>query len=165
MQASTSAYLDAVKTRRSIYALNKTSPISDDRIEQIFQEIILASPSAFNSQTTRAVLLLNEEHEKFWTMAAKLGEGNGWPEEMLVRLRSRWESFKKAKGSVRVSGLGLIQRSRAYDKPCRFCCSRVMQRSRRIKRVTQPPPSSSLNGRSMLTYVSSLGKMAGLTWT
>ncbi|KAI9653759.1 MAG: hypothetical protein M1821_006954 [Bathelium mastoideum] len=100
MQASTSAYLEAVKTRRSIYALNKNSPISDERIEQLFHEVILASPSAFNSQTTRAVLLLNEEHEKFWTMVAKIGENSGWPEEMLSRQRGRWEMFRKSKGSI-----------------------------------------------------------------
>ena len=100
MQASTSAFLEAVKTRRSIYALNNDSPISDARIEEIFHEIILTAPSAFNSQTTRAVLLLNEEHEKFWTMVARLGESSGWPEEMLVRMRGKWDGFKKSKGSV-----------------------------------------------------------------
>ena len=100
MQASTSAFMDAVNSRRSIYALNKDSPVSDARIEQVFHETMLASPSAFNSQTTRAVLLLGDEHEKFWTMVARLGESSDWPEQILARQRGRWEMFRKSKGSV-----------------------------------------------------------------
>ncbi|KAL9084427.1 MAG: hypothetical protein Q9165_008065 [Trypethelium subeluteriae] len=108
--------MEAVKTRRTIYALNKSSPISDERIEQIFHEVLLASPSAFNSQTTRAVLLLGAEHEKFWTTVAKLGENSGWPEEMLKRQRGRWEMFKNAKGSILLfeSGASIKKNQEGY---------------------------------------------------
>ncbi|OQO04403.1 hypothetical protein B0A48_11014 [Cryoendolithus antarcticus] len=57
---------DAVHLRRSIYQLTKTSTISDDRIAEIVQDALENCPSTFNSQSTRIVVLLKEEHTKFW---------------------------------------------------------------------------------------------------
>lgn len=57
---------DAVKHRRSYYSINDKSPISDKEIEEILKTAILHVPSAFNSQSTRMVLLLGENHRKLW---------------------------------------------------------------------------------------------------
>jgi predicted oxidoreductase (fatty acid repression mutant protein) len=38
--ASSTSFLDAVANRRSIYALNKTSPISDDKLESIVTQVL-----------------------------------------------------------------------------------------------------------------------------
>ncbi len=59
-------FLDALHERRSRYDLEKRSPIPDTRIQQIIREAILHVPSAYNSQSTRIVLLLEEEHDKLW---------------------------------------------------------------------------------------------------
>jgi predicted oxidoreductase (fatty acid repression mutant protein) len=64
--ASNLNFLDAVAHRRSIYALTKSSPISDDRIEEIVSQLVKDVPSSFNSQSSRLVLLLKDEHDKFW---------------------------------------------------------------------------------------------------
>jgi hypothetical protein len=50
----------AVKSRRSIYSLSKKSPISDPRIEDVLKDALKHSPSAFNSQSGRLVLLLGK---------------------------------------------------------------------------------------------------------
>jgi len=60
--------MDAVKDRRSIYALNKEAPISDAAIEQLVNDTVLHTPSFFNTQTARLVVLLKDEHDKFWTI-------------------------------------------------------------------------------------------------
>ncbi|KAM0751811.1 putative nitroreductase [Meredithblackwellia eburnea MCA 4105] len=60
------AFLKALEERRSIYQLNKTSPISDDKIVELVQEVVKHSPSSFNSQSSRAVVLIGAEHDKFW---------------------------------------------------------------------------------------------------
>ncbi|KIW04550.1 uncharacterized protein PV09_04304 [Verruconis gallopava] len=65
---SAKPFMDAVRSRRTIYALNKTAPISDSQIQTIVKEALLNTPSSFNSQTTRLVLLLREEHDKFWDL-------------------------------------------------------------------------------------------------
>ncbi|WP_219838978.1 nitroreductase family protein [Paenibacillus sp. R14(2021)] len=56
----------ALRERRSIYGISKESPISDQRIQEIIEETVKHTPSAFNNQTTRVVLLLGEQHNKLW---------------------------------------------------------------------------------------------------
>ncbi len=59
-------FLDAMAARRTVYALDKSAPIPQSRIEDIIRHAVLHVPSAFNSQTTRIVLLVGEEHDKLW---------------------------------------------------------------------------------------------------
>jgi len=47
----------AAETRRSIYALNKNLPISNEEISEIVKHAVLHTPSSFNSQSTRVVNL------------------------------------------------------------------------------------------------------------
>lgn len=59
---------EALKHRRSYYAIGGESLISDQEIEEILDFALLNTPSAFNSQSARFVLLLGGEHKKFWEM-------------------------------------------------------------------------------------------------
>lgn len=59
---------EALKHRRSYYALDSQSPISDEQIEEIIRFAVAHTPSAFNSQSTRLVLLLGEHHRKLWKL-------------------------------------------------------------------------------------------------
>ena len=56
------------KKRRTVYTLGKTLPVSDDTVIETIEEAIRQAPSAFNSQTSRALILLGKEHEKFWEL-------------------------------------------------------------------------------------------------
>ena len=58
--------------RRSIYALNDNLPISNDAVLNIVEHAILHTPSSFNSQSTRIVVLLGDEHKKLWDMTEEL---------------------------------------------------------------------------------------------
>ena len=60
------AFLDAIRTRRSIYGISKEAVISDEKIVELVQEAVKHTPSSFNSQSTRAVVLLGESHDKLW---------------------------------------------------------------------------------------------------
>ncbi|MCC3375571.1 nitroreductase family protein [Cohnella sp. REN36] len=62
------SFLTAVEDRRTVYALSKSSPISDARIQEIVEFAVKHSPSSFNSQSGRAVVLLGEQHDKFWEL-------------------------------------------------------------------------------------------------
>lgn len=57
---------EALKHRRSYYAIANQSTLPDDEIEEILDLAALHTPSAFNSQSTRMVLLLKEHHKKLW---------------------------------------------------------------------------------------------------
>jgi hypothetical protein len=78
--------IDLAKSRRSIYKLGKNSPVPDSRIEEILTSAILHVPSSFNTQSTRLVLLLHEEHERLWDIVidtlAPLVTNGTIPEEM-----------------------------------------------------------------------------------
>lgn len=97
--ASTTSFLDAVANRRSIYALNKTSPISDDRIEEIVTQLVKNVPSSFNSQSARLVLLLKDEHDKFWDVVRDVLKAIV-PESAWEHTGARIEGFRAGYGTV-----------------------------------------------------------------
>lgn len=57
---------EALKHRRTYYSITNQSPVSDEEIEKIIHFAITHVPSAFNSQSTRVVLLLGANHQKLW---------------------------------------------------------------------------------------------------
>lgn len=61
-------FFAAVKDRRTYYGISKASPVSDDRIKEIVRFAVKHVPSAFNSQSGRAVLLLGKSSDEFWSM-------------------------------------------------------------------------------------------------
>ncbi len=56
----------AVMDRRTYYDISKAATIRNDRIKEIIRQAVRYSPSAFNSQSGRVVLLLGEHHDKLW---------------------------------------------------------------------------------------------------
>ena len=61
-----STFVDLVEKRRSIYALGTDSQYSKKEISDRIREVVKQVPSAFNSQTTRVVVLFDEANTKFW---------------------------------------------------------------------------------------------------
>lgn len=60
------SFKKAVENRRTYYGINDKSPISDNEIKEIIDFAVLNVPSSFNSQSTRVVLLLKDNHKKLW---------------------------------------------------------------------------------------------------
>ncbi len=61
-------FYTAVKNRRSIYGITNESLISDEKIQEIINHSVSHTPSAFNSQSARVVLLLGENHHYLWDL-------------------------------------------------------------------------------------------------
>ncbi len=59
-------FLNAIKKRRSIYSISNEAVISDKRLQEIIETAVDHTPSAFNSQTNRVVLLLGDNHKQVW---------------------------------------------------------------------------------------------------
>ena len=93
------SFFEAVKGRRSVYAISKESTISDDKIKGIVEEAVLHSPSSFNSQSSRAVVLFGDNHDKLWDIAEdelrKIV-----PADQFEATAQRLASFKAGYGSV-----------------------------------------------------------------
>ncbi len=60
--------LNAISRRRSHYAISRKSPVSEDRITEVIKTAVKYVPSAFNSQSQRAIVLFGEENQKLWNI-------------------------------------------------------------------------------------------------
>lgn len=64
-------FYEVIKNRRSIYAIDSTKTLPEDRIIEIVEYALLHTPSAFNSQTGRAVVLFGENHDRLWQIVSE----------------------------------------------------------------------------------------------
>lgn len=100
MSNLTSSLIEGFKGRRSIHTLTNESTISDARIEEILSEVAINTPSAFNSQTARLIVLLKDEHEKLWDMARDIAKATVPPEIFEKMYAPRTAMFRAAYGTV-----------------------------------------------------------------
>ncbi|MDF2834596.1 MAG: nitroreductase family protein [Paenibacillus sp.] len=68
---STKDFYAAVQARRSIYAISDEKVVSDERIQEIVNHAVEYTPSSFNSQSARVVVLLGEQHKKLWNLTTE----------------------------------------------------------------------------------------------
>jgi len=59
-------FYSVIKERRSFYDISPTSKVPTERIVEVIKTAIQSSPSAFNSQSAKVILLFGEQHKKLW---------------------------------------------------------------------------------------------------
>ena len=62
-------FIDLIKLRRSRYDLTHKSTLPKEEIVKLVQQCVLHTPSPFNSQSTRVLLLCDKRHQQFWQIA------------------------------------------------------------------------------------------------
>ncbi len=92
-------FYDAIEKRRSVYALKKESLISDEKIEEIIAYALKHTPTAFNSQTGRVILLLGDGHEKLWNIAEDALR-EIVPKDSFDQTQEKLSGFRNAYGTV-----------------------------------------------------------------
>ncbi|KAK9372068.1 Nitroreductase-like protein [Lipomyces chichibuensis] len=92
-------FLEALCARRSYYKLANQSTIPDSRIVELVNAAALNTPSCFNSQSTRLVVLLKQEHEKLWEIAKETLKAM-LPPDVYVNTEQRLNGFQKAYGTI-----------------------------------------------------------------
>lgn len=107
---SSNNFLELIGKRRTHYQLASTSPISDSRIQEIIENVILNVPSAFNSQTVRVILLLKEEHRKLWDITKEVLKGVV-PEDLFAATEKKLNGFQAAYGTVSL----ILHQQRLYN--------------------------------------------------
>ena len=60
--------IQSLRKRRSQYSLGRQVTQSQAEIEALIKEAIRLSPSSFNSQSSRAVILFGAQSERFWEL-------------------------------------------------------------------------------------------------
>ena len=88
------------QNRRSVYALGKNLPISEQEALEIIDNAVKYSPSAFNSQTAHAVVLLGENHQKLWDITFGELEKFLPNEEAKAATKGKIDSFAAAHGTI-----------------------------------------------------------------
>ncbi|WZB61750.1 nitroreductase family protein [Achromobacter xylosoxidans] len=63
------AYIDALKKRRTQYALGRNLSLSKEELVALVKDAVKHSPSSFNSQSSRALVLFGAESVKLWDLA------------------------------------------------------------------------------------------------
>ncbi|MGO2278342.1 MULTISPECIES: nitroreductase family protein [unclassified Psychrobacter] len=86
--------------RRSIYALSNQLPVSNDEIIKIVEHAILHTPSSFNSQSTRIVVLFGDDHRKLWDMTEDTLREIVGNEEKFKPTKERINGFRNGAGTV-----------------------------------------------------------------
>jgi uncharacterized protein len=99
-QISANAVLDLIKIRHSYYPLSSELTISQDRVTEIVTEALKHVPSAFNSQSTRVVILFDEAHHKLWDITKDVLRGIVADEEKFKATSDKMDMFRGAAGSV-----------------------------------------------------------------
>ncbi|KAI0973822.1 nitroreductase [Xylaria arbuscula] len=100
MSANTLSLLDGIKQRSSLHALTSDIDVSDARIQEIVREGILHAPSPFNCQSGRAIVLLKEEHKKFWDIAYDVAKGSAPPQAFEKVFEPRIKMFRASYGTI-----------------------------------------------------------------
>ena len=93
------AFLDAVRNRRSIYDIGKEVTLSQDQIIQVVQQAVQYAPSAFHSQSARAVILFGQAHQALWDIAKEVLQGVV-PAENFAATAEKLDSFARGFGTV-----------------------------------------------------------------
>ncbi|MEC5319342.1 nitroreductase family protein [Brenneria populi subsp. brevivirga] len=93
------AFLQSIRNRRTIYAIGKTLSISEDRVVSLVTEAVKQSPSSFNSQSSRVVILFSAQHEKLWDIV-KQQLKKIVPEDAFAATEAKLASFAAGAGTV-----------------------------------------------------------------
>ncbi|MDP4086308.1 MAG: nitroreductase family protein [Bacillota bacterium] len=64
-------FYSAVEGRRTFYGISSESVVSDERIEGVIKHALKHTPSEFNTQAQRVVLLLGEHHTNLWSITTE----------------------------------------------------------------------------------------------
>lgn len=93
------SFIDQIEKRRTIYAIGNQVALSNTELEVLIKKAIRLSPSAFNSQTSRAVILFDASHVKFWEIVRETLR-KIVPEAAFEATNNKISSFAAGKGTV-----------------------------------------------------------------
>ncbi|MGB7595366.1 MAG: nitroreductase family protein [Erysipelotrichaceae bacterium] len=90
---------DVLAARRSTYALDKKVGVDDTKIRALLEEAVLHTPTGFNSQSGRVMLLLNKNHDALWSLT-KEALRKVVPADQFKPTDDKINSFNAAYGTI-----------------------------------------------------------------
>lgn len=96
---SRNAVIESLGKRRSQYALGPDLPIGQEQVEALIRQAVRLSPSSFNSQSSRALILFGAQSVKFWDLARQALRPIV-PEEAFAATSKKLDGFAAGAGTV-----------------------------------------------------------------
>lgn len=93
-------FKEALMHRRSIYALSNELQDFDNIVTDIIKTALDHTPSPYNAQSVRMVLLLGEHHRKFWDIVKETLSKMVNPEQFLKTSGKIEKSFASGYGTI-----------------------------------------------------------------
>ncbi|MBK2404214.1 nitroreductase family protein [Erysipelothrix sp. strain 2 (EsS2-7-Brazil)] len=88
-----------LELRRSRYGLSKEAVLTEDEVIELVESSVQHTPSAFNAQTQRAVVLFGKHSDTFWDLTREALRKVA-PEEGFENTVAKLESFKQGQGTI-----------------------------------------------------------------
>lgn len=92
--------INLAKQRRTIYALGKNVSASNQEISNLIKTTIKNVPTAFNNQTTRAVITFGESHDQVWDIVLAELRKVVKDDDAFAKTTAKINGFKAAYGTV-----------------------------------------------------------------
>ena len=96
---SNNSFWQAVTNRRTYYAIGSDSPVSKEDILEIVKNAAYHSPSAFNTQTHRALVLFGQDHHDFWDIVLEALR-SVTPDDQFTTTENKIFGFRSGFGTV-----------------------------------------------------------------
>lgn len=92
-------YYSAVESRRSMYNINDEKIVPEQKIIEIVRHAVKHTPSSFNSQNGRAVILFGENHKGLWDITKNI-LSKRIPKERFASTEKKLSSFASGYGTI-----------------------------------------------------------------
>ena len=80
--------------------LNDQLPVSKDEVVKLVEHAVLHTPSSFNSQSSRLVVLFGEDHQKLWQITEDLLRAMVNDDEKFKSTADKMAMFKAGAGTI-----------------------------------------------------------------
>ena len=88
-----------MEDRRSYYSIGKDEVVSDEKIVELIRHAVKFTPSAFNSQSARVLVLLGKEHDRLWEITKNILKGIV-PPDKFSPTEEKMKSFQDGYGTI-----------------------------------------------------------------
>ena len=92
-------FYEAMKNRRSVYAISDETTIPDERLTEIIGQAVQNVPSAFNNQSARVAVLFGDNHKKLWSITMETLR-KLVPPEIFAPTESKINAFAAGYGTI-----------------------------------------------------------------
>ena len=92
--------IEFLKKRRSIYAIGKNIELNNEEITELIEGAVKNSPTAFNSQTVRAVITFGESSDRVWDIVLNELRKIVRDDDAFLKTKEKIATFKAGFGTV-----------------------------------------------------------------